>query len=172
VYDFDLHHSTKKSIMQTILESGDVQDKKTNVKACMTDWNIQSQEINSFSRWLENKIYWNFDLMPKFVNTNNSLTAQLYQIDCWGAVYNHGDYTVTHNHNLNHLSFVYFVNTPRGSSPLVFTTSNKKIKAEEGKVVIFNSNLWHHVPKNRCNNRIIIAGNYGIDQRKIINRPF
>lgn len=157
--------------MQTILESGDVQDKKTNVKAYMTDWNIRSPEINSFSRWLESKIYWNFDFMPRLAGRNNSLTAQLRQSDFWGAVYNHGDYTITHTHSLNHLSFVYFVNTPRGSSPLVFTTSNKKIKAEEGKVVVFNSSLWHHIPKNRCDNRIIIAGNYQIDQRELINRP-
>ena len=44
-------------------------------------------------------------------------------------------------------------------SPLVFTTSGKKIKAEEGKVVIFSGDILHHVPKNRCNNRIVLAGN-------------
>lgn len=171
VYDFDLHYSMKKKIVQTILESGDKQNKKTNVQAYMTDWNIQSSEITCFSRWLENKIYWNLDLMPKFAGKNNSLTAKLQQVDCWGAVYNRGDYTETHNHNLNYLSFVYFVNTPKGSSPLVFTTSNKKIKAEEGKVIIFNSSINHHVPKNKCDDRIIIAGNYTVDQKELINRP-
>ena len=32
--------------------------------------------------------------------------------------------------------FVYFVNTPKGSSPLVFPTSGKKVKAEAGTLVI------------------------------------
>ena len=43
--------------------------------------------------------------------------------------------------------------------PLVLTTSGKKIKAQEGKVIIFPSNVRHHVPKNRCDGRITLAGN-------------
>ena len=32
-------------------------------------------------------------------------------------------------------------------------------KAEEGKIVIFSSTLKHYVPKNRCDNRLVLAGN-------------
>ena len=46
------------------------------------------------------------------------------------------------------MGFVYFIQCPRGSSPLVFSTSGKRVKAEEGKVVIFPGNIYHHVPKN------------------------
>ena len=56
-------------------------------------------------------------------------------------------------------SFVYFIKCPKGSSPLVFTKSGKKIKAEEGKIVIFPGWLRHHVPKNKCEGRITMAGN-------------
>ena len=42
--------------------------------------------------------------------------------------------------------FVYFVNTPKGSSPLVFPTSGKKVKAEAGTLVIAPSTLRHKVP--------------------------
>ena len=59
-------------------------------------------------------------------------------------------------------SFVYFVRCPKGSSPLIFTTSGKKIKAEEGKVVIFPGNLLHHVPENKCDGRITLAGNINV----------
>ena len=73
--------------------------------------------------------------------------------------YDKGDYTQTHHHSFVLYAFVYFIKTPKGSSPLVFTKSGKKIKAEEGKVVIFPGVLRHHVPKNRCDDRIIVAGN-------------
>ena len=56
-------------------------------------------------------------------------------------------------------SFVYFVKTPKGSSPLIFTNSGKRIKAEEGKIVIFPGRLLHHVPKNKCEGRMTLAGN-------------
>lgn len=56
---------------------------------------------------------------------------------------------------------VYFINTPKGSSPLVFPTSGKKIKAEEGKVVIFPASLRHMVPQNRSKNRVVLACNIG-----------
>ena len=61
------------------------------------------------------------------------------------------------------IGFVYFVNAPKGASPLVFTTSGKKIKAEAGKVVIFPGTMYHHVPKNKCKNRVILAGNMVFD---------
>ena len=59
-------------------------------------------------------------------------------------------------------AFVYFVNSPKGSSPLVFTTSGKRIKPEEGKILIFPPQLFHHVPKNKCDGRITLSGNVGM----------
>ena len=82
----------------------------------------------------------------------------------WFARYNKGDYTKEHDHQLHALfAFVYFVNAPSGSSSLFFPTSGKKIKAEEGKVVIFPGNVRHSVPPNKCDNRIVVAGNIGYD---------
>ena len=77
----------------------------------------------------------------------------------WISKYGHRDFTISHNHRPSSYSFVYFVNCPKGSSPLIFTTSGKRIKPEEGKVIIFPGNVFHHVPKNRCDNRIVLAGN-------------
>ena len=70
-----------------------------------------------------------------------------------------GDSTKPHYHNPCIFSWVYFVKCPRGSSPLVFTTSWKRIKAEEGKMVLFPSMSYHHVPKNRCDDRVVLVGN-------------
>ena len=75
------------------------------------------------------------------------------------AHYNKGDYTMSHKHVPSPFAFNYFIKTPPGSSPLVFTYSGKRVKAEEGKIVIFPGNLEHQVPKNRCDGRITLAGN-------------
>ena len=86
-----------------------------------------------------------------------------YETSSWFALYNEGDYAKIHNHiPFSLFSFVYFINSPKGSSPLVFTTSGKKIKAEAGKIVLFPSNVMHHVPKNKCKERIVFAGNIKI----------
>ena len=77
----------------------------------------------------------------------------------WYARYDKNNHTLEHDHNLSWLSFVYFVKCPRGSSPLVFTTSGKKVKAEEGKIALFPANILHHVPKNKGEGRLVLAGN-------------
>ena len=91
---------------------------------------------------------------------NADVQKMSYRSTLWFAKYNKDDYTKTHGHDPYAIySWVYFINCPKGSSPLVFTTSGRKIKAEEGKCIIFPSFLKHHVPKNRCENRLVLAGN-------------
>lgn len=77
----------------------------------------------------------------------------------WLANYSKGQYALSHHHIPASFSFVYFVKSPKGSSPLIFTISRKRIKPDEGKVVIFPGNMLHHVPKNKCDGRMILAGN-------------
>ena len=77
----------------------------------------------------------------------------------WLANYSKGQYTVSHDHVPSSFSFVYFVKSPKGSSPLVFTNSGTKINPDEGKVVIFPGNMLHQVPKNKCDGRMTLAGN-------------
>ena len=78
----------------------------------------------------------------------------------WVARLDKGQQTIEHDHLLYATyAFVYFVNTPKGSSPLVFPTSGKKIKAESGKLVLFPASLRHKVPTNKCDNRVTIASN-------------
>ena len=103
---------------------------------------------------------WVGDKIRSYYNRKDASVQITYSIDMWFARYNKNDSCTSHDHLPFALfSFVYFVNTPKGSSPLVFTSSGKKIKAEEGKVVIFPSMMKHHVPSNKCENRLVVAGN-------------
>ena len=77
--------------------------------------------------------------------------------ECWGILYNEGENLVKHNHFPYCLSFVYFIKTPKGSSPLII--EGKRIKAEEGKLVIFHANKLHWCNPSKVNGRCCLVGN-------------
>ena len=84
----------------------------------------------------------------------------------WAACLDKGQETVEHDHYpLCTMVYVYFVNTPKGSSPLVFPTSGKKVKAEAGTLVIAPSTLRHKVPTNKCDYRVTIASNIIVTEK-------
>ena len=124
---------------------------KTNVNAKMSPWDTKTTNVNIVIKWVRDILYGNYSWLAinhKFIDMNS-----------WFAVYNQGDFTERHDHFMSVFSWFYFVKSPRGSSPLVFSTSGKRIKAEEGKIVIFPGCLKHEVPKNKCCDRIVLAGN-------------
>lgn len=133
---------------KVILEIGDTLDKPGSVDAKMTEWRT------------ENKL---FDIVTSFIGKHIETDFGIYGMtcsECWGIICDNGDSIETHNHQPSQFSFAYYVNTPKGSSPLVFDTSGYKVKAESGKIVIFDSKLKHHVPKNKCDGRSLISGNF------------
>ena len=84
-----------------------------------------------------------------------------YEVTGWFANYDRGEYANSHHHlPFSIFSFVYFIKCPKGSSPLIFSTTGKRLKAEEGKIVIFPSSMMHHVPSNKCEDRRVLAGNF------------
>ena len=127
-------------------------DRPSNIHAHFTGFyfNRDNKSAQNISRWVGDLIR----------NDFLKLQVDLKCVELWGVLYNKGDYIDFHNHAPSLYSFVYFVNSPKGSSPLIFDTSGYKIKAEVGKVVIFESRLNHKVLPNKCNGRCIISGNF------------
>jgi len=80
-------------------------------------------------------------------------------VDLWGQVYRIGHHQTFHNHIQNDWSFVYYVNTPPGSSPVVFRNLSKRIKPVAGMLLLFPGWADHYVPPNRGDGRSIVAGN-------------
>ena len=115
----------------------------------MTAWKLQSPEIKNLIEWIKNIIIEN--IVP---------VSSLQCSEIWGAILNKEESIDKHSHAPSAFSFVYYVNAPKGSSPLVFNTSGHKIKAETGKVIVFESRLDHHVPNNKCKNRYLLSGNF------------
>tara|TARA_B100000427_G_C15302197_1_gene504521 strand:+ start:73 stop:570 length:498 start_codon:yes stop_codon:yes gene_type:complete len=120
----------------------------TNIRALQTE--VYYDVVDSS---IQDLFDWAMDLLPQ-------ADISKHKVDhYWIAKYNSGDYTLSHSHYPCLYSFVYFVNSPKGSSPLVFTTSGQSIEAKQGRIVIFPGILEHYVPKNECDNRVIISGN-------------
>ena len=154
------YYSDPQSLNEQILkESGEfrwvddvrlVAGGSSNVKASQTEEHIVvSPSIKVIYEWVFDRVR---TLYPGWKYCITS---------AWLARYDKGHYTVSHDHIPTAFSFVYFIKCPQGSAPLIFTTSGKRIKAEEGKLLIFPGNMKHHVPKNKGEGRMVLAGNIG-----------
>ena len=115
-----------------------------------------SKNIDLINSWVRLLIFKKYPFLGdvKFMGEGINFNMQT-----WFVKYRKGDETKSHFHIPSFFSWVYFIKCPKGSPPLVFTHSRKKVKSEEGKVVIFPSWLYHHVPPNKCDGRIVLVGN-------------
>ena len=149
-------HPYFKSLNKKLLEECEGADYsesyKTNVKAKHSGWKQESPTIDVITSWITHILHTKYS----WICTRN---IELWYPEVWFAEYSKHEYTVSHDHVPFAWSFVYFIQCPKGSAPLIFTSSGKRIKAEEGKVVIFPGNVNHYVPNNKCNGRIVMAGN-------------
>ena len=141
---------------EKLLEEQALKNEFTNVMGKRTHQIYeQSSNVQKLVRWILDE--YRYDKTVHTLSPDDEHIKK--RIGCWIARYNKGEYAQCHHHRPHTWSWVYFVNCPKGSSPLVFPTSGKRIKPEAGKVVIFDAQLLHEVPKNRCDNRIVCAGN-------------
>ena len=159
-YHYPLAKQINSQIKELILSADGVEKRPAQLHAHMTrrqlGYNYRNLEILQVSKWIENRI------RDDFIAPTAHLAApyESFCSDSWGVVYNKGDSIDPHRHDPAQFSFSYWVNVPEGSSPLVFTNSGVEIEPEEGKVVIFESRLLHHVPPCDCDGRIVLVGNY------------
>ena len=112
IYNLDVDSRLKNIIIKT----GDKQNKKTAVKALMTDWNMREYDA--------------FDNLAKFIETK--VSGEVF--DIWGALYKKNQYTESHSHKNVTNTFVYFIDVCEECAPLFI--DDKKITPKNGKLVI------------------------------------
>jgi len=150
-YEYPLSDRLNPELHQIILDLPDTQNRRTNVQAKMTSWNTNNEKFDIVKNLAHEFLKRDFLKFP---------TEEIFCSEIWGALYNKGDYTTSHNHQPSYFSFIYYVNAPKGSSPLIFDFSKHKIKPKSGKLIIFDSKLYHSVPRNNCDGRSLISGNF------------
>ena len=141
----------------------DCQNRQTNVIATMTEWrlDIPSPEFIEF----KNSVF-------STVKDLNLYWSAPFKIDTiWANIYRKGDFTLSHDHEPQRYSFVYFLKSKPNFSPLLFEDINlktkrkkwKAIKPIEGRLVIFPGSLKHKVPVHiHDETRITISGNFSL----------
>ena len=143
----------KQRCVQEIYKIGDKQGQKTNVKAIMSSYWIwkETDVFNPLLDKIKEKVYVAFPILDSRFKYGLQ--------DCWGAVYKNGHYTVSHSHIPSHISFVYYLKSNIGSSPLNFDGCDFNIQPYDDLLIIFPSYLLHSVPKHKGEDRVCIAGN-------------
>ena len=156
-------HSDYESLNKSLLKEIELipydMTNETHLKAKMSEWSVDSPGISVIRDWAIS-LTGAEDI--RFVESHDNGKRLCYCGDCWYARYDKGDYAEEHDHGKKSISFVYYVNTPVGSSPLYFSEYDTTVDAEEGNIVMFPGNVKHSVPPNNCDNRVIVAGNLSI----------
>ena len=140
-------------LIKIIKQAGDNQNRKTNVKAYMTDWFMQRKYhiFNSVG-----------DIAIKFAQEASPSEVQLELYDIWGAVYKRGDFTKNHDHWPHTWSFSYYVKSD-GTTPIIFPDSYHSLYPKTSDIILFPGILRHGVPIHESDEeRIIVSGNIDI----------
>ncbi len=156
VGDYPFANQLYDELVPILEKHPDKQDRKTNVKATMTDWYITTPQMAKLRKFLLNEVSCKFSTN---VIGDEGLTP-IFR-DFWANIYHKGDYTDPHTHTPAAYSLVYFLKSKWFYSPLFFTSSRQKVRPRMGSFVIFPSYLRHCVPKHRYNeSRITLIGNF------------
>jgi len=140
-------------LIKTIKKVGDTQNRKTNVKADMTDWFMQRkyQIFNLIG-----------DIAINFAQEASPFEVNLEIYDIWGAVYKRNDFTKPHDHWPHPWSFSYYVKSD-GTTPIIFPDGPYYFSPKTNDIIVFPSILRHSVPIHESDeDRIIVSGNINI----------
>ena len=121
----------------------------TYVRGKMSEWHICGKYIDVLKEWVKTLTPSIKGMIPRI-------------IDAWYARFDYGNHALVHNHGDMYASFVYYIKTPEGSSPIIFPDENETVEAKEGNLLIFPGHINHYVPENKCEGRVIIAGNINL----------
>lgn len=136
-------------IHQIIVDNANLSDRG----AMQTDWFSNYEEFKLVAGYAKS-----FLQLPKFqVSIYNS---RLVLASLWGMLYQPGDHQTTHDHLPCHWAFVYYVNTPPNSPPLIFDDCSFSYYPISGQLLIFPASMRHHVPKSTISGRSNIVGNF------------
>tara|TARA_R110000744_G_scaffold2732_1_gene10987 strand:- start:258 stop:872 length:615 start_codon:yes stop_codon:yes gene_type:complete len=157
---------TNDNLIQKILTYPDVMKHQTNVKANMTDWrmHMKDDDFNKVSTIAENVAktmrYGSTHVDGDTHTKRKGQSPRLMTDECWGASYSKGEFTQEHNHWPALWSWCYYLQVPKGSSPLVFTEAGIAFEPKVGDLVVFSGQVQHSVPPCECKEkRVMMAGN-------------
>ena len=166
-YTLENAEAVNTALIDLIRSQGDRQDRKTNVKAMMTDWILpvdhQQPPYNQFFDHLRVGIVDSITQLFKPLDYSRQQPYSYSITSLWGAIYNTGDHTISHNHFASSFSFCYYLKMNNPPTPLQFKSIDHSITPTEGMLIIFPGWMDHGVPESiSADERIVLAGNIAI----------
>ena len=129
-----------------------------------------TEDFLTIANWVKKVIPEKTD--PDIANGELDYNDILHLNELWGVIYEKGENSGRHNHYPNRWSFVYYVNVPEGSAPLVICGENGEIEIDAipvaGGCILFPAWVNHYVPENNCKGRCSLVGNFNFKNTKII----
>lgn len=144
----------KQQCIEEAYKLGDSQNKKTNVQAIMSTYEV-FKETNVFNNLISNIGSIIKESIIDVFPTSYSFNFK----NVWSAIYKKGHYTKPHAHFPFFISFVYYLQSS-GNTPIIFEGCDFKINPKDDMLVLFPSYIEHSVPKHKEEkDRICLAGN-------------
>ena len=163
----EVHNSLIKKITD-MSNIGDSQNGKSNINGFHSDryMNIKDKEfdvLSGYAMQIASKLYGEYISLKQEKRKEGIRNVKFQKGACWGMSFGKGDSVKEHNHISALWAWSYYLQTPVGSSPLVFPQADLEIYPKEGDIIIFDGNLIHSVPPCECEEkRLVIAGNIEI----------
>lgn len=147
IVKFKKHKSLKNKILNLINTMPNVvYETHKGTTATKSDWNLPSDFKRDY-----------LDLFYKEINSLMLQTAKKFKCmnwrihNAWFMQYKENDKHAWHTHPRTNLSGVYYLELPK--KELITEFKDKKVKAEEGDILIFPSYMLHRSPANKTKER-------------------
>jgi len=147
IVKFKKHKSLKNKILKLIDAMPNVvYETHKGTTATKSDWNLPSDFKRDY-----------LELFYKEINSLMLQTAKKFKCqnwtihNAWFMQYKENDKHAWHTHPRTNLSGVYYLELPK--KELITEFKDKKVKTEEGDILIFPSYMLHRSPANKTKER-------------------
>ena len=169
-YEYPFYDRVNSKI-QTFIKSLECDSHPYHTKDQTLTRHIKNSQLNIKNREVDIIVNWITEIVNRdcFRPRLDNGYVRLKCSELWGINYEKGEYLGHHSHDGYAYTFSYVVSMSKRSSPIIFTTSGRKVNQKEGQLTVFDSRLKHRVPHNKVEGKCILAGNIIFDWGNIDN---
>ena len=163
IYTFEYPHANELNPkLYQYIETYANKEHSVNLGARKTKWQTFTKDFLIIADWVKKIIPEITD--PDTANGELDYNDILHLNELWGVIYEKGESSGRHNHYPNRWSFVYYINVPKGSAPLIICGDSGEneisVKPVVGGCILFPAWIDHYVPENNCKGRCSLVGNF------------
>ena len=163
VYTFEYPYANELNPkLHQYIETHANKEHSVNLYARKTKWQTFTEDFLTIANWVKKVIPEITD--PDIANGELDYNDILHLNELWGVIYEKGENSGRHNHYPNRWSFVYYVNVPEGSAPLIICGDRGEDELRTiptaGECILFPAWINHYVPENNCEGRCAVVGNF------------